>query len=355
MSCNCFIIPDDVLRRFAADPELSDEVRQSFHHAAQLSASLRKLRHAHDDFTRENLLTPIPKTHPPFPLPIPTPPTRPVVAPGLAYDAQHGTALPGKAVAHPGSSSDASVKRAYTEGEKVAQFYLDVYNRDSIDGHHQTLVSTVHYSSHFNNAFWNGSQMVYGDGDGQVFVDFTLGDDVIGHELTHGVTQHSLALVYSGESGGLNESISDVFGSLFRQWEKGQTAATADWLIGADILGPTAKAKGYTSLRNLANPQDTHALSQQPAKYYPGIGNLDPHLSSGVPNHAFYLAATAIGGNAWEKAGQVWYNALTAFGPSPNFTFSQFANRTRTVATTLFPSDASIHAKIDSAWTSVGL
>jgi Zn-dependent metalloprotease len=85
-----------------------------------------------------------------------------------------------------------------------------------------TLISSVHYLTNFNNAFWNGSQMTYGDGDGQIFVDFTLGNDVIGHELTHGVTQHSLALSYKNEAGGLNESVSDVFGSMFRQWQAGQ-------------------------------------------------------------------------------------------------------------------------------------
>jgi Zn-dependent metalloprotease len=274
---------------------------------------------------------------------------------GQVFDCHTGTSLPGIPVPNPGSSADATAKRAYVEEEAVSKFYGDVFKRDSIDGHHLTLISSVHYGVKFNNAFWNGSQMTYGDGDGQVFVDFTLGDDVIGHELTHGVTQYSLALNYSGEAGGLNESMSDVFGSMFRQWEKNQTVAQADWLIGADILGPISKQKGYTCLRNMANPKDTHALAPQPDHYYPGIGNLNPHYSSGVPNLAFTKVAKAIGGKSWEKAGQIWYKALTGFGPSPNMTMSQFAARTRSLASSIYPNDPTIHAHVDSAWTAVGL
>jgi Zn-dependent metalloprotease len=348
MSCRCFIIPDDVLRRFAADPELADDVRQSFHHTAEISRQMRAVREQNALLTLTASSLPFPK--PSIPIPVPH-----VLPPGQAFDCHHGTTLPGTPVPNPGSSPDATVKRAYVEEESVAKFYWDVFKRDSIDGKHMTLISSTHYGVNFNNAFWNGSQMTYGDGDGKVFVDFTLGDDVIGHELTHGVTQHSLALNYSGEAGGLNESTSDVFGSMFRQWEKNQTVAQADWLIGADIIGPVSKGKGYTCLRNMANPKDPHALAPQPDHYYPGIGNLDPHYSSGVPSLAFTKAANTIGGHSWEKVGQVWYKALTGFGPSPAMTMSQFAARTRSLSSSMYPSDASIHNAIDSAWTAVGL
>jgi Zn-dependent metalloprotease len=348
MACRCFIIPDDVLRRFGSDPELSDELRQSFHHTAELSRQVRAVRDQQALLTLTAISLPLPKPA----IPISAPPELPA---GLVFDCHTRTALPGTPVANPGSSPDATAKRAYVEEENVAKFYRDLFNRDSIDGNHMTLISSVHYSVKFNNAFWNGTQMTYGDGDGQVFVDFTLGDDVIGHELTHGVTQHSLALSYSAEAGGLNESMSDVFGSMFRQWEKNQTVVQADWLIGADIMGPKSKQKGYTCLRNMANPKDTHALAPQPDHYYPGLGNLDPHYSSGVPNFAFTKAAKAIGGHSWEKAGQIWYKALTGFGPSPNMTMSQFAARTRSLSSSMYPSDASIHTAVDSAWTAVGL
>jgi len=274
---------------------------------------------------------------------------------GQVFDCHHTTTLPGTAVVNPGTSADGTIKRAYVEEESVAKFYWNIFKRDSIDGNHMTLISSVHYGVNYNNAFWNGAQMTYGDGDGKVFLDFTLGDDVIGHELTHGVTQHSLALVYSGEAGGLNESMSDVFGSMFRQWEKNQTAATADWLIGSDIMGPVSKGKGYTCLRDMAAPKAAHALAPQPDHYYPGIGNLDPHYSSGVPNLAFTNAAKAIGGKSWEKAGQIWYKALTGFGPSPNMTMSQFASRTRALSTSMFPALPAVHTAVHNAWTGVGL
>ena len=349
MKCGCFIIPRDVLMRFASDPSLPSTSRQALLLSAELSAVLRTEREVLADRTRATLgmlgaaaaggAGAGAHTYPP----------------STVYDCKHGTKLPGAAVANPGNSKDGSVKRAYSESSGVAKFYWDEFKWDSVDGKHMTLVSSVHYGKDYNNAFWNGSQMTYGDGDGKVFVDFTLGNDVIGHELTHGVTQHSLGLVYSGEAGGLNESMSDVFGSMFRQWEKGQDVNRADWLIGADILGPVAKAKGYTCLRNMAMPKDPHALASQPDHYYPGIGNLDPHYSSGVPNLAFQRAAKAIGGKSWEKTGQVWFRALTGFGPTPSMTMIAFANRTRSVAGSLFAADPSIRTKIDRAWVSVGL
>ena len=214
-----------------------------------------------------------------------------------------------------------------------------------------TLLSSVHYSTKFNNAFWNGTQMVYGDGDGQLFVDFTLGNDVIGHELTHGVTQHSAGYAYANEPGGLNESMSDVVGSMFRQWQAGQTSNTADWLIGHDIMGPVAKSKGFTCLRDMANPAATHALAPQPTHFSQYHAGMDPHYSSGIPNFAFYKASKAAGGHSWDKVGQIWYKALTTPPPNPNTTMVQFANLTRSLSA----SDAALHNAINAAWVAVGL
>ncbi len=344
----CFIVPHDVLTRLAADLSLSNTIRQNLLHSAQISSFFRTLRDQHTALTQLAIVLPLPVPRMPFP-------RLHLLPADNVFDCHQTASTPGAPVDNPGSSADAKAKRAFDRSLSVAKFYWDNFKRDSIDNNHMTLVSSVHYSTHFNNAFWNGAQMTYGDGDDQLFVDFTLGDDVIGHELTHGVTQHSLGLNYSGEAGGLNESLSDVFGSMFRQWEKGQTVAQADWLIGADIMGPTAQQKGYKCLRDMAAPKSTHALAAQPDHYYPGIGNLDPHYSSGPPNLAFCKASMAIGGNSWEKAGQVWYQALTGFGPSPNMTMHDFASRTRSLAQSLFPTDASVHTAVDGAWTAVGL
>jgi Zn-dependent metalloprotease len=195
-------------------------------------------------------------------------------------------------------------KRTFKETTAVAEFYRTVFKRNSVDDAGMTLLSSVHYGVDYDNAMWNGTQMVYGDGDNALFVDFTKGNDVIGHELTHGVTQHSLQLGYAGDAGGLNESLSDCFGSMFRQWQAKQDAASADWLIGSDILGPDAKKKGYTCLRNMADPADKHCIAPQPVKYSQITKGMDPHYSSGPPNLAFCLACKGLAGTAGTRSGR---------------------------------------------------
>jgi len=197
-------------------------------------------------------------------------------------------------------------------------------------------MSSIHFGTRYNNAMWNGSQMLYGDGDGQIFIDFTNGNDVIGHGLTHGVTQHTLQLAYANDAGELNESVSDCFGSVFRQWQAKQDVMTADWLIGSDIMGPAAKAKGFNCLRNMASPADAHCLAPQPTNYSQITPGMDPHYSSGPPNLAFCLACKAAGGKSWETVGQVWYQVLTSSGPHPTMTMKEFADRTRQVAHQMF-------------------
>lgn len=349
MPCTCFIVPQDVLTRLAADPELSEELRRGLSYTAAISQQMRAVRQQRAALSLMEMqlpaafarATPFPKIH--------VPPACNV------YDCHHGTTLPGAQVANPNTSTDGSVKRAFTETEAVAKFYLDVFKRDSLDDKHMTLLSSVHYASSFNNAFWNGGQMVYGDGDGQIFVDFTLGNDVIGHELTHGVTQHSAGFVYSNEPGGLNESVSDVVGSMFRQWQAGQDVNAADWLIGRDIMGPVAKTKGYTCLRDMANPAASHALAPQPTNFSQYHAGMDPHYSSGIPNFAFYKAAKAVGGHSWDKVGQIWYKVLTASPPNPNMHMVTFANLTRSLSSSMYPTDATVHNAVNAAWTAVGL
>lgn len=100
----------------------------------------------------------------------------------------------------------------------------------------------MHYDEKYNNAFFDGEQMVFGDGDGEIFLDFTVAIDVIAHELAHGLTQYTANLAYQGQSGALNESVSDVFGSLVKQYSLGQSADQGDWLIGAGLLAPGSAA-----------------------------------------------------------------------------------------------------------------
>jgi Zn-dependent metalloprotease len=218
-----------------------------------------------------------------------------------------------------------------------------------------TVVSSIHFSRFYCNAQWNGAEMIYGDGDGMIFKDFTNSNDFIGHELTHGVTQYTAGLIYTDEPGALNESMSDAFGSMFRQWSGGQTASQADWLIGADLMGPTAAQHGWTCIRDLSNPGSIHSMAQQPADYAHYIPGGDPHDNSGIANRAFYLAASAIGGFSWEKAGRIWYESLTSKQATSTMVFKDFARLTLMVAKTLFPHDAHVYDSVDLAWKTFGV
>jgi Zn-dependent metalloprotease len=341
--CTCCIVPQDVLERFAGDRKLSAELRRSAADSARISGAIRALRTQAGELTALSLgsaallveLAAAPRV--------------------TVYDCRHSQTLPGAPVASPRTASDLTAQRAFNATTQLARFYKTVFGRNSIDDAGMTLMSSVHFGTHYNNAMWNGSQMVYGDGDGKLFVDFTAGTDVIGHELTHGVTQHTLQLAYEGDAGGLNESLSDCFGAMFRQWAAGQDVSQADWLIGADILGATAKAKGYASLRNMADPADRAALAPQPTQYAQLTPGMDPHYSSGPPNLAFCTAAVQLGGKSWERIGSVWYAALTTSGPQPNMTMPRFAARTRQLAVQLAPTQPEVAAAVDAGWKRVGL
>jgi Zn-dependent metalloprotease len=342
--CTCHIVPIDVLKRMSKEKTLPEETRKKFTDTMKLDGELRKLR------TQAMKVSQMAKSL------ATAAPTALAAAPAITvFNCNHSQTLPGAQIANPATGSDVTAKHVFAETTSVAAFYSQVFGRNSVDGVGGTLISSIHYDVSYNNAFWNGSQMTYGDGDGSIFIDFSKGNDVIGHELTHGVTQHSLQLNYANEAGGLNESLSDCFGSMFRQWEAKQTVDQADWLIGKDIMGPQALKMGYTCLRDMANPAAKHCLSPQPTKFSQYRTGQDPHISSGIPNLAFYVVAKAIGGHSWEKAGQIWYKAMTGFGPTPNMKMKAFANRTRAVAAQLYPGNTAIAGAVNGGWKKVGL
>jgi Zn-dependent metalloprotease len=344
--CTCFIVPQRVLERFARDRKLTAEQRRYFSDAVKLEQDWRSARVATAKvatLSRSILPTGMSAVAAAAPPSI------------LVFDCKHGTTLPGSPIANPGASADASAKRAFDETTAVVNFYQTVFGRNSLDDAGMTLLSSIHFSVNYNNAGWTGSQMRYGDGDGNIFIDFTRSNDVIGHELTHGVTQFTADFAYRNQAGGLNESMSDVFGSMFRQWQANQTVSAADWLIGKEIMGPGAIARGFTCLRDMSNPAASHCVAPQPTKFSQYRAGMDPHDSSGIPNFAFYKAATAIGGRSWEKTGKIWYQALTGFAPSPNMKMKVFANRTRRLAGTLFSAEPAIKRAVDKAWKDVGL
>ncbi|MFI9646221.1 M4 family metallopeptidase [Streptomyces sp. NPDC052040] len=278
------------------------------------------------------------------------------------YDARHQQDLPGTKVRGEGDAAgeDASVNRAYAGLGATFELYLRAYGRDSIDGRGLPLDASVHFGENYDNAFWNGEQMVFGDGDGEVFVDFTSSVDVIGHELTHGVTQYTANLAYFGQSGALNESLSDVFGSLIKQYSLGQTAAEADWLIGAGLLAPRVHGTALRSMKEPGSAYDDEALGKDPQPgtmdgyVHTGQDNGGVHINSGIPNHAFYLVAAELGGHAWERAGQIWYDVLTGGELESQADFADFARLTAAAARTRYREGPELEAVL-KAWEQVGL
>ncbi|WP_055490175.1 M4 family metallopeptidase [Streptomyces sp. TP-A0356] len=278
------------------------------------------------------------------------------------YDAGHQQSLPGTKVRGEGDGPgrDATVNRAYAGLGATFELYRKAYGRDSIDGKGLPLDASVHFGEHYDNAFWNGEQMVFGDGDDQIFLDFTIPVDVIGHELTHGVTQYTANLAYFGQSGALNESVSDVFGSLIKQYALGQTATEADWLIGAGLLAPRVTGTALRSMKQPGSAYDDDVLGKDPQ---PGTmdgyvrtsqDNGGVHINSGIPNHAFYLVATALGGHAWERAGQIWYDVLTGGRLQPQATFADFAKLTVAAAGSRYDGHQERDAVL-KAWEQVGV
>lgn len=297
---------------------------------------------------------------------VPSPSTTPATPQRSVHDARHGSSLPGELERAEGDAavSDESVNEAYDGLGATWRLLYEVYGRDSLDGRGLPLVATVHYERGYDNAFWNGEQMVFGDGDGEIFASFTDSVDVIGHELAHGLTQYTSGLIYLAQAGALNESISDVFGVLTTQYTAGQSADEADWLIGAQLFRPgvkgvalrSMKAPGtaYDDPRLGADPQPAHMRDYQDLSHDDSGDNGGVHINSGIPNHAFYLFANALGGKAWERAGQVWYDTIMQQRLPKDAQFATFAAATRTAAETRYGRGDVVDA-LTAAWAGVGV
>ncbi|HET7388478.1 MAG TPA: protealysin inhibitor emfourin [Nocardioidaceae bacterium] len=289
--------------------------------------------------------------------------TQPAPAPAGAhfsvYTADHGSTLPGTLVRAQGAavSGDAEVDEAYVGVADALAMYDEVYGRTSYDDKGAPVVSTVHYEKGYDNAFWDGSQLVFGDGDGTSFHRFTSPIDVVGHELTHAVTQFTAGLTYADQPGALNESISDAFGSCLKQRVLQQTVDQADWLIGEGIFTASVQGKALRSMSAPGTAYDDPTLGKDPqvatmADYvHTKADNGGVHTNSGIPNRAFYLAATGIGGHSWDGAGKIWYAALTS-GLGASTDFAGFAAATVTAGQAVSPDAA---AAVTSAWRQVGV
>jgi Zn-dependent metalloprotease len=278
------------------------------------------------------------------------------------YDSETTTNQRVKLVRPEGSpeTKDAEVINAYDSAGVVRTFFKQVLNRDSIDNRSLDLVLNVHFGKAFNNAFWDGDEMTFGDGDGVIFSGFARSLDVVAHELAHGVTQFASGLIYKDESGALNEHFSDVFGTAITQWFNEESPEDADWLIGDEIMGPDLYGEALRSMSNPGTAYDNPILGEdpQPAHYadrFTGSGdNGGVHINSGIPNRVFYLVATELGDTL--VAARIWYHALHFLKPSS--TFAQAASQVAESARILVKAgavDKGATQIVRGAWRTVGV
>lgn len=252
-------------------------------------------------------------------------------------------------------SDDADINAVYENGGIVRDYFKTVLDWNSIDNNGLDLVFNVHYLVKYNNAFWDGEQMTFGDGDGTNFKGFVHALDVIAHELTHGVVQYTAALEYKGQSGALNEHYADAFGSAIKQWSLKQTAQTADWLMGEVCLTGQFKGKAIRSMKSPADP--AVVIMPQPetmAKIYKGTqDNGGVHINSGILNKAFYLVSMDIG---TQKAAVLWFETLKTLKSTSKFT--DFYKGLSKVSKTLITAGKipnTTQKSLDTAFKTVGI
>ncbi|QSQ25699.1 M4 family metallopeptidase [Pyxidicoccus parkwayensis] len=280
----------------------------------------------------------------------------------LIFSAGNREDVPGNVVRREGDppTGDVAVDETYEALGAVYTFFWDVFERDSSDGRGAEIRSTVHYANSFNNAFWNGTQIVIGDGDGEMFLGFTS-VDIIAKEFMNAVLGTDTSLPYWHESGTVHEAIGAVFASLVRQYVLGQRAVEADWLIGAESLGPKSPGRGLRTLAEPGTAYDNAMLGKDPQPaHMKGFVKTDEdnggvHLNSGILCRAFYLSAVALGGYAWERAGRIWYETLRSGELGDKTNFRSFAQLTFVTAQRLYGRTSDEAAVVQFGWKMVGL
>jgi len=241
------------------------------------------------------------------------------------YDAKNRTSLPGTLWADADNVFNATYDRAavsaHVNAAKTYDFYKNTYGRNSYDNAGARLNSTVHYSTSYNNAFWDGTKMVYGDGDGSTFTYLSGALDVVAHELTHAVTEYTAGLVYQNESGAINEAVSDIMGTVAEY----SVGSNFDWLVGEDIYTPGVSGD---ALRSMSNPAAYGDPDHYSKRYTGTQDNGGVHTNSGIVNKAAYLLGNggtfynvSVTGVGVPKLGAIYYRALTVY-LTPNSNFS---------------------------------
>jgi Zn-dependent metalloprotease len=345
--CYCFAIPPKMFRKLMAD---SPDTAAATHKHMQHSGELRSLRYEAAARSAPQAGSQEFRTS--------------------VFDLANTEILPGRLVRTEGDqpAGDEAANQAFENTGVALKFYREIVGRNSVDGRGMPIDSAIHYGQGFPNAMWNGQQMIYGDGNDTIG-GFTAALDIIAHELTHGVTQHlipgGLGVVrippnkrefneqkyaLQGQAGALNESLSDVFGSMVKQWHKGQTAERADWLIGEGVLAPLF-GRAIRSLEQPGKRELTWSSDDQIQSFTQYREGCDAHDASGIPNHAFYLAATKLRGHTWEKAGPIWLNAYASLGVHAKF--RDAAKATIAVAAGHFGAHSPEATAVQEAWQEV--
>ncbi|HEX7705724.1 MAG TPA: M4 family metallopeptidase [Thermoanaerobaculia bacterium] len=337
----CSFVPPHVLRRIAERGDEGDRVAA----LATLELSRRPRSERQASVLLAGVLTPAPRRK------------RRTV-----FDARGTHELPGLHMRGEGSSRvrDPQVNEAYESAGRAYDFFRRVYGRHSIDDRGIRLDSTVHFGEGFSNAHWDGRRVIYGDGDGRYFRGFTSSIDVVTHELTHGVSQYSAGLGFSGQTGAIAEHMSDVFAVLARQYWRGETTDQSDWLIGSGIFTDAVSGSAIRSMKAPGTAYDDPILGRDPQPSHMSdfvrtrANHGGVHINSGIPNHAFYRVAAMLGGHAWETAGRVWYDALTR-RLTPRTTFQQCADATALSAAELSGTGGNLHQAVLAGWLAVGI
>jgi thermolysin metallopeptidase-like protein/emfourin len=342
----CSFIPPYLLRRLARTP-LHGGRRTIGKHTLDLDRALRSRR----------------EERPPAPVRTADAPAAPGSTTRIVHSADNTETLPGEVVRTDGdpATGDLAVDEAFDSAGQVLDLFAAAFERRSMDGRGSPVSITVHFGQDYDNAFWDGTQLVFGDGDGVIFERFTKPMDVMAHEFAHGVTQFTTGLAYVDQSGALNESISDVFAAMAKQRSRSQTAQQADWLVGEGLFRPGVDARALRSMLEPGTAYDDPRIGRDPqvgrmADYVTtDDDNGGVHINSGIPNRAFALAARALGGFTWERIGRVWYDALTAGEVPVQADFATFARATLSSAARVFSDDPDVATRIAAGWRAVGL
>ncbi|MEX6314506.1 M4 family metallopeptidase [Providencia manganoxydans] len=258
-----------------------------------------------------------------------------------------------------------AARTVYDSVGKVRSFYKEKLGIDKLFGCDSQINAVIHYGEDYANAFWNSQAIFFGDGDRVYMGAFYNDIDIIGHELSHAFVTFTTDFDYWFQSGALNESVADVIGIMVKQYAQNERANESNWLLGENLFLDKYHAP---ALRSMKEPGTGYNIPISGGKYMKDmqVGHMQDymhlsayqdnggvHINSGIPNKAFYLLATALGGYSWEVAGQIWVQTMYDSTLRSNATFKEFAKATINTANQKF--DHRVANITRKSWEDVGL